>query len=1722
MLKITKTVWVMLVMSLIIFSLGSCKKSGDGADSTPSVVDDDVIYSPQVNTTIILGEGIKESDVTAIKTAYYKKVGKELSIGSSDPHKIIVGKTDDELSVRAYNYLSKFKDDELAGYVIYSDGRSVAIAFDEASFGENISFNVAIEFFVSDCMNSNTLKLGTGAVYKDSFDAIEKQEEREAASLERLWTLKLSQISSNMYDTDSADNIMTQLKSLYGLFNNDYQIVKWLANLYDPETGGFYYSNSARNNDGYLPDLESTSQALGIVKSILTGYNGSLTDYFGEEIAAKFVSFVKNMQDSNGYFYHPQWKELTDKNTTRRERDLLAALNILENFGASPTYDTPNGVKGEGTAAPVSELTLPLRESNVAAVSSLVASESDEIYIPTHLRSKDAFVSYLSSLDIYTSTESVCKTLNSELSLYLAIDELLEESGENYRLSDLLANYLTQNQVYKTGLWSSLNYLTTIEAISALTEIVKLYDGLGKCVPNYSTIFQTICTYLSFDEEPEDISDISTAWSALAAVVNNINTYKLIASEANQISIKSALASLYSDLDVVLERTRDILTSFARNDGSFSTTTTGSASEQLGMSVAVPLSDEGDMNATLLATKSIWLSVFCVLGVGDIPIFNTSDRMMFQKTLLDMGIIIKNEVKDADPEDFEGHEIGAKSILSITSTDSEEKYTEIVEGPEGMGNVLKLYSSSKAGQDQFHFDVTSSVNGASCYSYELDICVPEEYQTGMTSFIVFYNVIGIERVGNTVRLLDRSSQWDAAYISDLGVRAKVGEWFNLRVEYYPGTAETVRAKIYFNGECVAVSDTYKSKDSGGASTVSKFSGFSIYSYRYKEMCLLVDNVVTQSSYRVYTPEQTKDLNKNVDSPETSQYIHNFSNTAIGTIPSDFTVGGDASAVTVQADADNNRVLSFSEKGGELILPLDMRGSGMNSAVVEFDLTVSSDSVAGAKYSINFNEYKYKERCFASMHLLVLEENGTKYAAIAEASSGSTVTVYESRLSLDTTYRLRFQLFYDEDALVVSLDGEIIGISGYVQQNCEKYYMRETTIEALTSSVSSTIFIDNLVSECIKSDFEEMTAPDIPREEFGFDSEDGMELSGATLSGGELSFSNAFSDAYVKIPVNVRVNVPTMALVVFDVTKSDSGSITVYYTDSSDNIIAAFDLVKNNGYVEIYEHTANGRYPTAIYTESSSAFNFKIEYSPEKQGFNLFINDEYAVASSITYTNVSGKYEFEYLRIEGSDSCGFSIDNLYAERICGIFSTNSGSSTNLDNSASVMTYETSSFASLPSKVTSSITNSKSYLAIRESVVGEAASKVLEFCSNADTGDIIVFKQTQTKYDSNAAFFETDLMMTSSGGIMNTVFEFRNSSSNTVNRFDIDLSAPGANLSVTEFTGNEFSADLDIAEGEWFKLRLEYRDTTDDFNYDGKNDIVFRAYINGVLIGESHSAKIVSPASLITQVRVTVSKGMGGSAYFDNTALGQCNMEYDPPLPADTDTLTYEPGVVSYQTVFTFGETTSTAKISSLTDTEGNVNKVLDFYTSSGSKDMLSVIVTKELEGANAVMFETDILIDPTSDSTTIYLEPQNSSDKQPMRLILTAKKDGNVTVSASDISETVIGKSGEWIHLKVEYMNPLVDYTGDRKADVLYKVYVGEGDDEALVATGYAPYSSGSYYAPTDLTQFVFTVTSDSEAEILLDNTRFWQVEREADVPPVFDETTNPTVGDDMLDGMGWT
>ena len=117
-------------------------------------------------------------------------------------------------------------------------------------------------------------------------------EEREKAWLEL-------RDAANRRGADG-DAIVAAMKDYYSIY--DYRMLKWIGGLFDPEIGGFYYSNSARDNESaeyrgemcrFLPDVESTIQATNVLLS--TGVIDSCEE-LPEWMRKKVAEFVCSLQ----------------------------------------------------------------------------------------------------------------------------------------------------------------------------------------------------------------------------------------------------------------------------------------------------------------------------------------------------------------------------------------------------------------------------------------------------------------------------------------------------------------------------------------------------------------------------------------------------------------------------------------------------------------------------------------------------------------------------------------------------------------------------------------------------------------------------------------------------------------------------------------------------------------------------------------------------------------------------------------------------------------------------------------------------------------------------------------------------------------------------------------------------------------------------------------------------------------------------------------------------------------------------------------------------------------------------------------------------------------------------------------------------------------------------------------------------------------------------------
>ncbi len=160
--------------------------------------------------------------------------------------------------------------------------------------------------------------------------------------------------------------VRAAVKGFYEKYYDPEKQIRWWAGLYDPDLGGFYYANSARDTKGYLPDMESTYQILWRLHDFIP----DLPAFLGEELTQKIVRFYQIKQDKDdGYFYHPQWtREQSRANVMRYTRDQDWAIFVLGWLGAKPLYPTAM----ERAAEQGGETTSPAWQPNVASVTEYV------------------------------------------------------------------------------------------------------------------------------------------------------------------------------------------------------------------------------------------------------------------------------------------------------------------------------------------------------------------------------------------------------------------------------------------------------------------------------------------------------------------------------------------------------------------------------------------------------------------------------------------------------------------------------------------------------------------------------------------------------------------------------------------------------------------------------------------------------------------------------------------------------------------------------------------------------------------------------------------------------------------------------------------------------------------------------------------------------------------------------------------------------------------------------------------------------------------------------------------------------------------------------------------------------------------------------------------------------------------------------------------------------
>lgn len=386
----------------------------------------------------------------------------------------------------------------------------------------------------------------------------------------------------------------------------------WMANLWDKEVGGFYYSNSARDNDGFLPDIESTMQILRCVDGIgLLSSLGGINKALPDDIKKALLKFTKEMQSpEDGYFYHKQWGK--DVKINRRGRDLGWSVALITELGDIPYYDTPSGVKG-----------------SLGAPSSAAESENSENSLAVcgeYLSSHSAFIEYLDTMDLKTQSYRCGNTLN-------ALKKEIMGAGEDY--CKIFADYICARLRPDNGLFEEeVNY----SSVSGLFKIGGVIYEMGYPLPYVDKAFEGALK-MALKPGTDGVGCVCMIHNCLVVLSFILRITQEFESEEKYNKMMKILAENAAELIRVTNEKMEI---FRRDDGAFSYLRTGSSYTSQGALVAVKNALESDVNASAIMMVGIVSPLMNLFGEKGFPVFGKEDGGLFIDLLKNADPVVKD------------------------------------------------------------------------------------------------------------------------------------------------------------------------------------------------------------------------------------------------------------------------------------------------------------------------------------------------------------------------------------------------------------------------------------------------------------------------------------------------------------------------------------------------------------------------------------------------------------------------------------------------------------------------------------------------------------------------------------------------------------------------------------------------------------------------------------------------------------------------------------------------------------------------------------------------------------------------------------------------------------------------------------------------------------------------------------------------------------------------
>ena len=363
----------------------------------------------------------------------------------------------------------------------------------------------------------------------------------------------------------------------------------WLAKLFDPDIGGFYYSNSGRDNEWVewegkrvytRPDMESTHQAIALAKQVgmVNGY-----DDFPAWMREKVKNFTCSlMSEEDGYIYHPQWGK--NISNARLGRDLIAAEGVADVFKFKLPYPTATE-----------------RIKAAAAQAGGAKAENKAPSLPDHLKSKEAFLKYLESLPWEEPTGMAAYGAGNNLASQAG---LIKAAG----LADVMCDFLDSIQ-HEDGLWGTQRGYA---AINAFFKIGVAYGYAGRVISNAERIASAGMDIMVADELNRTVCYQFNAWWTMLLCKGSLKKY---AGEEGEAAAARVDAEMLRRAPECIRATTRKIRPFKCEDKSYSYfyDTTCPTSQS---AIVANMVKEGDVNASTINSNGVLARSLDALGLS--------------------------------------------------------------------------------------------------------------------------------------------------------------------------------------------------------------------------------------------------------------------------------------------------------------------------------------------------------------------------------------------------------------------------------------------------------------------------------------------------------------------------------------------------------------------------------------------------------------------------------------------------------------------------------------------------------------------------------------------------------------------------------------------------------------------------------------------------------------------------------------------------------------------------------------------------------------------------------------------------------------------------------------------------------------------------------------------------------------------------------------------------